>query len=137
MLPSDYTFTAAHAGTHTFQVALEAAGTQSVTVADALTSDLMATAGGIVVSPTAAALVLTAPARVTHGVTFGVTLAVQGAYGNVVTGYTGTVHPRVPTARRPGRPTARSRRQTPACMPSPTCWSCECDVRRPLPSLAW
>jgi hypothetical protein len=92
VLPADYTFTSADAGTHTFSVTLKTAGARSITIADTRASSLTATVG-IVVNPAAAAkFVLTAPASVTHGVLFSLTLTVQDAYGNVVTGYTGTVH---------------------------------------------
>jgi hypothetical protein len=92
VLPADYTFTATDAGTHTFNATLKTAGTQSVTVADTLKGGLAATMSGIVVSPAAAAtFLLTAPASVTRGAAFSLTLTVEDAYGNVVTGYTGTV----------------------------------------------
>jgi hypothetical protein len=46
-----------------------------------------------VVQPAAAVkFVLSAPASVTHGVAFSVTLTAEDAYGNVATGYSGTVH---------------------------------------------
>jgi parallel beta-helix repeat protein len=91
-LPSNYTFTSTDAGTHTFSVTLKKAGTQSITATDTLTGSLTFTAGGIVVSPAAAAqFVLTAPQGVKHGVAFSLTLTVQDAYGNIVTGYVGTV----------------------------------------------
>jgi hypothetical protein len=93
VLPANYTFTGADAGTHTFSVTLKTAGTRSITAADTRTGSLTATTAGIVVNPAAAAkFVLTAPASVTHGVAFSLTLTVQDAYGNVVTGYTGAVH---------------------------------------------
>jgi hypothetical protein len=92
-LPADYTFTSADAGTHAFSIALKTAGSQLITATDTLTSSLTAMSAAIVVTPAAAAkFVLTAPASVTHGVRFSLTLTVQDAYGNVVTGYTGTVH---------------------------------------------
>jgi hypothetical protein len=92
-LPANYTFTSADAGTHAFSVTLKTAASQSITATDTLTSSLTATSAGIVVTPAAAAkFVLTAPASVTHGVRFSLTLTVQDAYGNIVTGYTGTVH---------------------------------------------
>jgi hypothetical protein len=48
---------------------------------------------GIAVSPAAASkFLLTAPASVKGGASFSLTLTVLDAYGNVVTGYTGTVH---------------------------------------------
>ena len=91
-LPNNYTFTAADAGTHTFSVTLKKAGTQSITATDTLTGSLTATSGAVVVSPAAAAkFVLTAPQGVKHGVAFSLTLTVQDAYGNTVTGYVGTV----------------------------------------------
>jgi hypothetical protein len=91
-LPANYSFTSADAGMHTFSVTLKKAGTQSITATDVVTASLTATAGGVIVSPAAAAnFVLTAPASVVHGVPFSLTLTVQDAYGNVVTGYTGTV----------------------------------------------
>ncbi len=93
VLPANYTFTSADAGQHTFFIALKTAGTQSVTVTDTVTSSFTATAGGIdVIAAAAAKLVLSAPSSVAHGVAFSVTLTVEDAYGNVVTGYTGTVH---------------------------------------------
>ena len=92
-LPANYTFTSADAGTHAFSVTLKTAGSQSITATDTLSSSLTGTAAGIVVNPAAAAkFVLTVPASVTHGVRFSLTLTVQDAYGNIVTGYTGTVH---------------------------------------------
>jgi hypothetical protein len=92
VLPADYAFTASDAGTHTFAVTLKTAGTQSLTATDTRTSGLTGTANGIVVNPAAAArFILSAPARGTHGAAFTVTLTVQDAYGNVATGYAGTV----------------------------------------------
>jgi hypothetical protein len=91
VLPADYTFTATDQGAHAFNVTLKTASSQSVTVADP-TGGLTATTGAIAVSPAAAAtFILTAPASVIRGAAFSVTLTVQDAYGNVVTGYTGTV----------------------------------------------
>jgi hypothetical protein len=93
VLPANYTFTSADAGTHAFSITLKTAGSQSITATDTLTSSLTATSSGIVINPAAAAkFVLTAPASVRHGVAFSLALTVQDAYGNIVTGYTGTVH---------------------------------------------
>jgi hypothetical protein len=93
VLPANYTFTAADAGTHTFSATLKTAGTQSITARDTATANLSGTDGGITVKPAAARkFLLRAPSGVTHGVAFSVTLRVEDAYGNVVTGYTGTVH---------------------------------------------
>jgi uncharacterized repeat protein (TIGR03803 family) len=93
VLPANYTFTTADAGQHTFSVTLKTAGTQSVTAADTVTGSITGTATGIAVTPAAASqFLLSAPSGVTHGAAFSVTLTVKDAYGNVVTGYTGTVH---------------------------------------------
>jgi uncharacterized repeat protein (TIGR03803 family) len=93
VLPANYTFTSGDAGQHTFSITLKTAGTQSVTATDTVTSSFTATANGIdVIAAAAAKFVLSAPSSVTHGVAFSVTLTVEDAYGNVATGYTGTVH---------------------------------------------
>jgi hypothetical protein len=92
-LPANYTFTAADAGVHTFTVTLKTAGTQSLTATDTTTASLYSTDGGITVKPAAASkFLITAPSSVTAGVPFSLTITVQDAYGNVVTGYTGTIH---------------------------------------------
>ena len=92
-LPANYTFTTADAGVHTFSATLKTAGTQSITVADTTTASLTGTDGGITVNAAAASqFIITAPTSVQHGVAFSLTLTVEDAYGNVVTGYTGTVH---------------------------------------------
>jgi hypothetical protein len=93
VLPGNYTFTASDAGTHSFSATLKTAGTQSITAKDTTTASLTSTDGGITVNPAAASkFILTAPASVTAGASFNLTLTVQDAYGNVVTNYTGTVH---------------------------------------------
>jgi hypothetical protein len=93
VLPANYTFTAADAGIRTFSATLKTAGTQSITAADTLSSALTATEGGITVNAAAASkFIITAPSNVTAGVPFSLTLTVEDAYGNVVSGYTGTVH---------------------------------------------
>jgi hypothetical protein len=91
-VPGDYTFQASDAGTHTFTsgVTLKTAGSQSVTVSS---SGLSSASSTVTVSPaTAASLTLTAPATATAGTAFSVTLTAHDAFGNVATGYTGTVH---------------------------------------------
>jgi hypothetical protein len=93
VLPANYTFTAADHGVHTFTVTLKTTGSQSITAADTANGTVSGSETGIVVQPAAAAkFVLSAPSSVTHGVAFSLTLTVEDAYGNVVTGYTGTVH---------------------------------------------
>jgi hypothetical protein len=92
-LPANYTFTAADAGVHTFIATLKTAGTQSITVKDTVTGTPIATEGGITVNPAAASqFVIGAPSSVSAGLSFSLTVTVEDAYGNVVTGYTGTIH---------------------------------------------
>jgi hypothetical protein len=93
VLPANYTFTAADQGVHTFTATLKTAGSQTIWASDAATSGIFGSETGIVVQPAAAVkLVLSAPGSVTHGSAFSVTLTAYDAYGNVATGYTGTVH---------------------------------------------
>jgi hypothetical protein len=91
--PANYTFTTADAGKHTFATTLKTAGTQSITATDTANAGLTATDSGITVRPAAASkFVLTGPSRVSPGVPFSLTLTVEDDSGNIVTGYTGTVH---------------------------------------------
>ena len=92
-LPADYTFTAADAGVHTFSATMKTAGTQSLAAADTVTGRIVGSAAGIVVKPAAASqLIIGGLPGVTHGVAFSLTLTVVDAYGNMATGYVGTVH---------------------------------------------
>ncbi len=92
-LPFNYTFTAADAGRHTFTIALRTAGTQSITVADIFGFAFPGTLSGITVTPAAAATAqLTGlPTATTAGVAQPVTVTLRDAFGNVATGYTGTL----------------------------------------------
>jgi hypothetical protein len=93
VLPANYTFTAAAAGRHSFFATLKTAGTQSITATDTASASLTATDGGITVQPASASkFVLTGLSSVSAGVAFSLTLTVEDAYGNIVSGYTGTVH---------------------------------------------
>jgi hypothetical protein len=89
-LPADYTFTLADGGSHTFHgVALRTAGTSTVTATDdgALTGS-----GTVTVTPAAADhILLSGPASASAGTPFDLVVTIQDAYGNTVTGYTGTV----------------------------------------------
>jgi hypothetical protein len=90
VLPANTTLT--H-GTGTFVATLETAGLQSITATDTTTGAMTGYEALISVTPAAASqFVLSAPSIVTLGAAFSVTLTVEDAYGNVVTGYTGTVH---------------------------------------------
>ena len=78
---------------HTFRVTLKTAGTQSITATDTTTASLTSTVGGVMVNPAAASqFIIRAPSGVTHGVAFSLTVTVEDAYGNLISGYTGTIH---------------------------------------------
>jgi hypothetical protein len=90
-LPDDYTFKSADHGIHTFSVTLKTAGVQTVTA-----SDVGAPINGstdVVVNPAAANhfIVEGFPSPITAGTAGTFTVTAQDPYGNVATGYTGTV----------------------------------------------
>jgi hypothetical protein len=91
VLPADYTFRASDAGVHTFTVKLRTAGTQTVTVSDTAAATVKGNASVQVSAAFASELVLVAPASVTAGSAFSFTVTLCDAYGNVATGYKGTL----------------------------------------------
>ncbi len=106
-LPADYTFTPADRGSHTFTVALKTAGIQALGVADVANPALAAEQDGIEVDPAAPKVLVVAgfPSPVTAGTPGQFTITVEDAYGNTVTGFTGTVviFTSDPQADLPGR----------------------------------
>ena len=96
VLPANYTFTSTDDGAHTFNVALETVGTQSLTVTDTATHSITGAITNITVNSavagTAASLELSGvPATETAGTSFNVTVTALEANGSVDTGYVGTV----------------------------------------------
>jgi hypothetical protein len=93
-LPADYTFTSTDAGVHSFTASLETAGSQSITATDTVTSTITGTQSGITVTPAAAAsfVVVGYPSPVTAGTSNSFTVTAVDPFGNIATGYTGTVH---------------------------------------------
>ena len=91
-LPSDYTFKTGNHGTHTFNATLKTAGTQSITATDTAAGTITGSQTGITVNPAAASkLIISAPSSVASGTPFSITVTAVDNYGNVATGYTGTV----------------------------------------------
>jgi hypothetical protein len=92
-LPGNYTFTASDNGVHTFSATLKTAGSQSLTATDTATPSFTGSQTGITVTAAAAThLVLSAPATASVGVAVSVTVTALDAYGNIATGYLGTIH---------------------------------------------
>jgi Tol biopolymer transport system component len=94
VLPADYSYTAADAGMHSFSVTLKTAGSRSITGTDSLTTSITGSQSGITVTPAAASILTVSgfPSSTTAGVSHNVTVTALDAYGNVATGYAGTVH---------------------------------------------
>src|SRR5262249_36882837 len=92
-LPANYTFTAADAGAHVFQVVLYLAWEQTITVTDVDTPAIAGTAFGLLVSPAAAYQIsIWYPTTEQAGVPFTLIANMEDMYGNVVHDYTGTLH---------------------------------------------
>ncbi len=94
VLPANYTFTTADAGVHTFSATLETAGIQSVTATDTASQSTTGSESNISVSAAAASsLTVTGfPNPDTAGAAGNFTVTAYDPYGNIATGYTGTVH---------------------------------------------
>jgi DNA/RNA endonuclease G (NUC1) len=88
-LPADYTFVAGDNGAHTFSVTLTSTGAQSIT---ATNGPITGSANTTVAPPPATHFSVSAPANVTSGVAFNVTVTALNASNTIVTSYTGTVH---------------------------------------------
>jgi hypothetical protein len=92
-LPSDYTFTPDDNGTHTFPAILVTAGLQSITATDTTDDSITGTQTDIEVDPAPASSLVVAgfPSPVNAGTVGVFSVTAYDAYGNIATGYTGTV----------------------------------------------
>ena len=94
LLPANYKFTTADAGTRVFSVTLKTAGTQSVTATDTTTASIKGSQTGIVVNAAAVSKLvvsgLTTPR--TAGTAGSIRVTATDAYGNRIRGYLGTIH---------------------------------------------
>ena len=95
LLPTNYTFLPGDNGSHKFTngVTLKTAGSQSVTANDTATTSIKGS-GTVTVTPgTAKTLTVSIAANpFPAGSAHSVTVKALDAYGNVATGYTGTIH---------------------------------------------
>src|SRR5260370_22527581 len=89
-LPADYTFVAAHAGTHTFTggVTFKTSGGQTITATDTVNSSLTPFANLLATTPPAPTLSLTAPPPAVANTPFNATVTLTDAYGNPTPAYT-------------------------------------------------
>jgi hypothetical protein len=92
VLPADYTFTAADAGSHTFTATLKTAGTQTLSVTDTANPVFSSQAqiGAFTVVP--ASFEFFEVPTTTAGAAYSFTMVALTGTGGVATGYTGTVH---------------------------------------------
>jgi uncharacterized delta-60 repeat protein len=89
-LPANFTV---NGGTATFSATLGTAGLQSLTATDTVTAGIVGTDSSIQVNPGAAThFSISGPLSVGASKSFSLIVTALDAYGNVVTGYTGTVH---------------------------------------------
>jgi hypothetical protein len=93
ILPANYTFLAADNGTKTFSNAttLFTAGARTLTVTDATTPAITATANVALDPASATAASLSGPASASAGSDFTLTVAMRDLYDNIATGYRGTI----------------------------------------------
>jgi invasin-like protein/quinohemoprotein amine dehydrogenase alpha subunit-like protein/IPT/TIG domain-containing protein len=94
VLPADYTFTAADAGVHVFGTPVfKTAGARSLTVTDKVTSSITGVGSTTVVAASASTMSLSGIGNpTTAGAAASGTVVLRDGYGNVATGYRGTVH---------------------------------------------
>ncbi len=89
-LPADYTFTPEDAGSHTFSVTLKSAGSRFIGAIE--TGGTIQGGATVSVSPQVAASLVLAGGAGAIGVVRPVSIVARDAFGNVATGYNGTVH---------------------------------------------
>ena len=92
VLPADYTFSFADAGSHTFVVSLKTPGPQTITATDTSSPSLTGTASYTVNTLQAANFAVAMPGNAVTGVAIPVFVKAHDQFGNVATGYTGTIH---------------------------------------------
>jgi len=93
-LPTNYTFTAADAGVHTFSATLKTAGIQSVMAKDTTNPSVVnGTRSGLIVFPAATSQLQVSgfPSSVTAGIAYTFTVTAEDSFGNTSPAYTGTV----------------------------------------------
>ena len=90
-LPADYSFDGADRGVHDFPISLNTSGIQVFSVVDTTDSLVTGNASLTIDAGAAASVSIAAPATATAGVAQTVNVSILDAYGNLATGYRGTV----------------------------------------------
>lgn len=93
-LPAAYTFTGTDQGSHSFTVTLATAGSRTVTARDSTTTPSISGSATVMVdaAPVSQLVVSLPSTQQTAGAPFGLTVLAEDPYGNLGTGYVGTVH---------------------------------------------
>ncbi len=91
LLPIDYMFDNVDSGVHDFPITLRTSGVQTLTVVDQASSTVLGSESVTVSSSTAAIFAVEFPSNVVAGEAATLTVRALDAYGNVATGYRGTV----------------------------------------------
>ncbi|MBM4071194.1 MAG: hypothetical protein FJ271_20000 [Planctomycetes bacterium] len=89
LLPAAYTFTLGDQGTHDFTATLYSVGSKELIVSS---PDAMRRRPIVVSAGTAVRIAISGPTSIKAKTAFSITVTAYDAYGNVATGYTGTVH---------------------------------------------
>jgi hypothetical protein len=92
VLPADYTFSAADAGSHTFTATLKTAGAQTLSVADTANPAFSSQAQISAFTVVPASFEFFEVPSTTAGTAYSFTMVALTSTGGVATGYTGTVH---------------------------------------------
>jgi hypothetical protein len=91
-LPASYAFQPADQGVASFAAVLVTAGTDTVTATDQASNAIAGAGTTSVVASAASSLVLSATSSTVAGIAVTATVTAYDAYGNIATGYRGTVH---------------------------------------------
>ena len=92
VLPANYTFQASDAGSKTFSATLKTAGLKTITAKDTAVNTITGSAQVTVNPTTASQFTFSSTSQTTAGSPFSITITAKDAYGNIATGYIGTVH---------------------------------------------
>ena len=91
-LPADYNFAAADQGSHQFSITLRTAGSQTLTATDGANATLTANQTAQIAAAAAANLSISVPSKAVANQPFTATVRLTDQFGNVATGYRGTIH---------------------------------------------